>query len=120
MCRGPGADARGIDGRVTVAAGRAGKGRTSAQERERARLYEARRRFHESVIQRRRRDNVIAGVAGGALVLAILGGQIAYYTLGPGTPAPAPSPTTTPDPTPTTTPTPAPNASPEPTPSPTP
>ncbi|THE06245.1 dioxygenase, partial [Microbacterium oleivorans] len=65
-----------------------GRGRESAQERERARVYEARRRFHASVISRRRRDNVIAGVAGGALLLAILGGQVAYYTVGPGTPDP--------------------------------
>ncbi|MDJ1113762.1 dioxygenase [Microbacterium dauci] len=99
-----------------MATGKSGRTRGTAQERERARLYDARRRFHESLGRRRRRDNVIAGVAGGALILAILGGQIAYYTLGPGAPVPEPAPTSTP--TPTTSP--APTVSPSPTVSPTP
>ncbi|MDR6198451.1 hypothetical protein QE374_000360 [Microbacterium sp. SORGH_AS428] len=79
-------------------------------ERERARLYQARRAHHDAQIARRRRDNLIAGLGGGVLVLAILGGQIAYYTVGPGavspaaeTPAPAPS-----DPAPTSSPLPTP------------
>ncbi|MFJ6679391.1 dioxygenase [Microbacterium sp. NPDC091382] len=97
-----------------------GKDRTraTAQGRERARLYEARRRFHASVIQRRRRDNVIAGIAGGVLLLAVLGGQVAFYTLGPGAPEPAPSPS--PSQSPDTTPAPslAPSDSPTPTPTP--
>jgi hypothetical protein len=95
-----------------VATGKSGRTRGTAQERERARLYEARRRFHESLGRRRRRDNVIAGVAGGALILAIIGGQVAYYTLGPGAPAPEPAPTSTPTPTPTPTVTPSPTATP--------
>lgn len=82
----------------------AGK-KSSREARERARLYRARQEFHEGLLQRRRRDNVIAGVAGGVLIAAVLGGQIAYYTVGPGTPVPAPSPTTTVAPTPTPTPT---------------
>lgn len=98
-----------------MATGRTGKGRTGANERERARLYEARRRFHASIGQRRRRDNVIAGVAGGLLLIGILGGQVAYYTAGPGAPVPAPSPSGTP----TLSPTPTPTAPPSPTPSPT-
>lgn len=106
-----------LDGRNAVAAGK-DKGRSSAQERERARLYEARRRFHASVIQRRRRDNVIAGVAGGALLLAALGGQVAYYTLGPGTPEPAPSPSPSQSPGATPAPSPEPSESPTPTPTP--
>ncbi|WP_243227893.1 dioxygenase [Microbacterium sp. CIAB417] len=72
-------------------------------ERERARLYQARRALHDAQIRRRRRDNLIAGIGGGVLVLAVLGGQIAYYTLGPGaisptveTPAPTPSGSTSP------------------------
>jgi hypothetical protein len=72
-------------------------------ERERARLYQARRAHHDAQIRRRRRDNLIAGIGGGVLVLAVLGGQIAYYTLGPGaisptveTPSPTPSGTTPP------------------------
>lgn len=67
----------------------------SRVERERARAYRARQEFHASLQARRRRDNVIAGVAGGILILAIVGGQIAYYTAGPGTPAPSPSATAT-------------------------
>ncbi|UIN29269.1 dioxygenase [Microbacterium binotii] len=79
-------------------------------ERERARLYQARRAHHDAQITRRRRDNILAGLGGGVLVLAVLGGQIAYYTVGPGvsspvveTPSPAPS-----DPAPTSTPLPTP------------
>lgn len=85
----------------------AGKKQTR-EERERARVYRARQEFHQGLITRRRRDNVIAGVAGGALILAVVGGQVAYYTLGPGaptpTPAPSPTPTTTVTPTPSDTP----------------
>lgn len=97
----------------------AGK-KQSRAEKDRARLYRARQEFHEATIGRRRRDNVVAGVAGGALILAVVGGQIAYYTLGPGTPAPSPSPTaTTPSPAATdATPTPTESGSPTPTPTP--
>jgi hypothetical protein len=79
-------------------------------ERERARLYQARRAHHDAQIKRRRRDNLVAGLGGGVLILAILGGQIAYFTVGAGagtpaveTPSPAPSdstPASTPLPTP--------------------
>lgn len=82
-----------------MAAG-AGK-RQSRDERERTRVYQARQEFHEGLIARRRRDNLIAGIAGGVLILAVVGGQIAYYTLGPGTPVPEPTATATPTPTPT-------------------
>jgi len=99
----------------------AGKGRTRA-ENERARLYQARQRFHETLGARRRRDNLIAGIAGGLLIVAIIGGQIAYYTVGPGTPAPAPSPsptaTATPTPTDAATPTAEPTTEPTETPAP--
>lgn len=88
----------------------AGKDRTRS-ERERARLYQARRQFHDGLGARRRRDNLIAGIAGGLLILAVVGAQIAYFTVGPGTPEPTPtvSPTPTEQPTPaaTTEPTPA-------------
>lgn len=84
--------------------------RQQRAERERARLYQARRAHHDAQIARRRRDNLVAGLGGGVLVLAILGGQIAYYTVGPGaaspaveTPSPAPS-----DPAPASTPVPTP------------
>lgn len=78
----------------------AGKKQTR-EERERARVYRARQQFHQGLIARRRRDNLIAGIAGGALIFAVIGGQVAYYTLGPGAPAPTPSPTPTMTPAPT-------------------
>lgn len=81
--------------------------RQSREAKERTRAYRARQEFHDSLVARRRRDNLVAGIAGGALILAVVGGQIAYYTLGPGTPEPAPSPTATSS----VTPTPAPTAS---------
>ncbi len=98
------------------------KDRDTRTERERARLYQARQELHDAQLRRRRRDNLIAGIAGGALILAVTGGQIAYFTLGPGAPAPAPSPTPTPTQSmdaPATTPEPTPTT-PEPTPTPTP
>lgn len=72
----------------------------SRVEKERARAYRARQEFHEGLIARRRRDNLIAGVAGGLLILAVVGGQVAYYTTGPGAPTPVPTDTGTPAPTP--------------------
>ncbi|GAA3902873.1 dioxygenase [Microbacterium invictum] len=82
---------------------------------ERARLYRARQEFHEGTVKRRTRDNVIAGVGGGILILAIMGGQWAYFNVGPGTPEPAPTSTQTPAPTETATPEPTDSATPEPT-----
>lgn len=97
--------------------GKAPRDRAAREERERARLYQARNQFHASVERRRVRDNVIAGVAGGILVAAVLGGQIAYYTVGPAAPQPAPTGSTTPTPTapgptpsPIVTPTPSPTS----------
>ena len=75
------------------------KGRDQRAARERARIYQARRDFHEGIARRRGRDNLIAGIAGGILILAVVGGQVAYYTLGPGVPTPTTS--TTPSPAPT-------------------
>lgn len=99
-----------------------GAGKKNARaSRERARLYQARREFQDGLQNRRRRDNLIAGVAGGALILAVVGGQVAYYTVGPGQPAPVPTPTATPSVTPApTTPSPSPTGSSTPTPSATP
>lgn len=93
-----------------------GAGKKSARaSRDRARLYQARREFHQGLEQRRRRDNIVAGVAGGALILAVIAGQVAYFTVGPGQPAPAPSPTPTSSPSPTAgDQTPAPQESPSP------
>nr|WP_218853250.1 dioxygenase [Microbacterium immunditiarum] len=83
-------------------------------------MYQARQKFHEGRTRRRTRDNLIAGIVGGILILAVVGGQIAYFTLGPGAPEPAPSltPTQTPTEAPPT-PTPTPTDSVEPTPEPT-
>ncbi|MDQ1128538.1 dioxygenase [Microbacterium sp. SORGH_AS_0888] len=67
--------------------------------RERARVYAARQELHRRQVGRRRRDDVIAGVAGGILVLAIAGVQFAYYETGPGAPAPSDTSTSTPQPT---------------------
>ena len=83
-------------------AGKSPRDRAAREERDRARLYQARSQFHGAVERRRVRDNVIAGVAGGLLVAVILGGQIAYYTAGPGAPQPtsvdSPQPTDAPSP----------------------
>lgn len=66
--------------------------------RERTRVYRARQELHRAQVRRRTRDDVVAGVAGGILILAVLAGQLAYYTAGPGMPAPAPASTTSPTP----------------------
>ena len=93
-----------------------GKDRDARAARERARLYEARKGFHEEQVHRRRRDNLIAGIAGGALILGLIAVQTAYFVAGPGAPEPAPTPTSsTPAPEPTGTPEPSSTATPEPT-----
>jgi hypothetical protein len=99
-----------------------GRERGSRESRERARLYQARQEFHAGQARRRTRDNLIAGIAGGVLVVGVLAVQTAYFVTGPGAPAPAPTATSTPGmtPTPTSTPTPTTSATPTPTPTPTP
>lgn len=80
----------------------AGSSKKATQHaRERARLYEARQQLHRHRIERRRRDNLVAGIVGGLLLVGILGGQAAYFTLGPGAPSPEPTSTVTPVPSPT-------------------
>ncbi|MET0861173.1 MAG: dioxygenase [Microbacterium sp.] len=91
-----------------------GKQRDTAQARERARVYQARQAFHDGVARRRTRDNLIAGIGGGLLILAVIGGQTAYFLAGPG--APAPSPTSSVSPAPTSTPLPTETPAPSPTP----
>jgi len=98
-----------------------GKDRDARAARERTRLYEARRQFHDGQARRRTRDNLIAGVVGGVLVLGLIGAQTLYFVAGPGAPEPTPSSTptptaTTPGPTPSATTTPEPSATPTPTP----
>ncbi len=53
----------------------AGK-KQSRDERERARAYRARQEFHESLTARRRRDNLVAGGAGGAGAGIVLGRRL--------------------------------------------
>lgn len=99
-----------------------GKDRGTRESRERARLYRARQEFHNGQARRRTRDNLIAGIAGGVLLLGVLAVQTAYFVTGPGAPEPAPTTTTEPGmtPAPTGTPTPTPTSSVTPTPTPTP
>ena len=91
-------------------------GKQSREEKERARVYRARQEFHASLGARRRRDNLIAGIAGAVLLVAIIAAQVAYFTVGPGTPEPTPTPSptssTTPEPTTTELPTPTPTPTP--------
>lgn len=91
-------------------------GKQSREEKERARVYRARQEFHASLGARRRRDNLIAGIAGAVLLVAIIAAQVAYFTVGPSTPAPSLTPsstsTSTPAPEPTATDTPSPTPTP--------
>ncbi|MFT4212147.1 MAG: dioxygenase [Microbacterium sp.] len=67
-----------------------GKKREERAARERARTYAARQDLHERAVRRRWRDNLVVGIAGGALVVVISLLQFAYYS------QPAPSSTETP------------------------
>ena len=84
-----------------------GKQRDGRAERERVRVYQARQAFHAGQARRRTRDNLIAGIGGGVLILALIAGQAAYFMAGPGAPVPTPSatPTSTATPVPSATPT---------------
>ncbi len=86
------------------------------ESRERTRLYRARQEFHASQGRRRTRDNLIAGIAGGLLILGVVAVQTAYFVAGPGAPEPTPTPTPsqTQTPTPSDTPAPTPSATPSP------
>ena len=94
-----------------------GKDRGTRESRERTRLYQARQEFHAGQGRRRTRDNLIAGIAGGLLILGVVAVQTAYFVAGPGAPEPTPTPTQTMDPTPSGTPTPTPTPSATPSPS---
>jgi hypothetical protein len=75
-----------------------GKDREARAARERMRTYQARQELHASHVRRRSRDNVIAGVVGGILILGVVGGQVAFYSVGPGKPKPSPTSTSSPSP----------------------
>ncbi|TDN92935.1 dioxygenase [Microbacterium sp. BK668] len=94
-----------------------GKDRSAREARERARVYQARQQLHDDQARRRRRDNLIAGIGGGLLILGVISAQTAYFTVGPGAPEPTPSVTPSPATTPEPTDSPAPSEEPAPAPS---
>jgi hypothetical protein len=75
---------------------------------ERARLYAARRQWNEKQGSRRRRDTVIAVIAGGLIVIGTVVSQTIHAQVTAPAPTPSPSPSapvetpTTPSPAPTT------------------
>ncbi|GAA4155436.1 hypothetical protein GCM10022286_04390 [Gryllotalpicola daejeonensis] len=71
--------------------------------RERLRSYQARQAVHETGKKRRRRDNLIAGIAIVVVAAAAVGAQLAYFGVGPGKPAAKPKSTATATPTPSPT-----------------
>lgn len=76
----------------------AARGSKSAQERtqaERARLHSARSAWHQALIRRRVRDNVIASIGGTVIVIAAIASQVAHAQVV----APEPTPTSTIEPT---------------------
>ncbi|QIG40692.1 dioxygenase [Microbacterium sp. 4R-513] len=94
-----------------------GKDRSGRESRERARVYQARQQLHDDQARRRRRDNLLAGIIGGILILGVIGVQAAYFTVGPGAPEPSPSVTPSPSITPAPADSPAPTDEPAPVPS---
>lgn len=74
-------------------------GRDVREARQRARAYAARRTVHERRITRRRRDNLVAGLALVVVIALATVAQLFYFAGGPGTPEPTASPTPTPTPT---------------------
>lgn len=84
------------------------------EQRQRLREYHARQTVHREQGARRRRDNIVAAVAGLVVVALATVAQVLYFTAGPGTPVPAPTPsasaTPAASPSPATTPSPTPSA----------
>lgn len=72
----------------------------SRTDTERARRYAARTAWHESRITRRTRDNTIAGVVGGIIIVCAIASQSVHAAVF----APEPEPTATTTPTPLTDP----------------
>jgi len=76
----------------------AGRGPKNAQrsraEAERARLYAARTAWHDGQIRRRTRDNLIAGIVGGLLVVGAIASQSVHASM--FAPEPEPTETSTP------------------------
>lgn len=65
--------------------------RTSA---ERLRVHEARRTWHDGQIRRRIRDNAIAGIVGGVIVVGAFASQVVHAQV--TAPEPTPTPTVAP------------------------
>ncbi|MGZ0710844.1 dioxygenase (plasmid) [Coraliomargarita sp. W4R53] len=80
-----------------------GKDRETRETRERARRYSARQKYQSGLTSRRTRDNAIAAVVGGLLIVAAFFAQSIYFTTGPGAPEPQPTPSMTSTPAPTET-----------------
>lgn len=74
--------------------------RRSRTDIERARRYAARTSWHEARITRRTRDNTIAGVVGGLIIVIAIASQSVHAAVF----APEPEPTATTTPTPLTDP----------------
>ncbi|MCT1476456.1 hypothetical protein [Microbacterium sp. p3-SID336] len=91
-------------------AARGSKKAQARTEAERARLHTARTRWHEDQIRRRTRDNTIAVIVGGLIVVAAIGSQVVHAQV--TAPEPSPSPTVQPTDAPTDTPTDAPTDTP--------
>ena len=71
--------------------------RDAREARDRLALFNARKTVHTHQVKRRRRDNVIAGIAALAVIALATGAQIFYFSGGPGTPVATPSASATPD-----------------------
>ncbi|KAB1864725.1 hypothetical protein [Microbacterium algeriense] len=87
----------------------AARGSRNAQARtsaERARLHTARTRWHEGQIRRRARDNTIAAVVGGLIVVAAIGSQVVHAQVTAPEPTPSVTPTSTPSDAPSESPSP--------------
>ena len=77
-----------------------GRGSKNAQrskaQTERARLYAARKSWHEGQISRRVRDNTIAGIVGGLIIVGAVVSQSVHAAV--VAPEPEPTETSTPGP----------------------
>ncbi|MDR2996695.1 MAG: hypothetical protein LBU78_01085 [Microbacterium sp.] len=86
----------------------AGRGKNDAQharqQAERARRYAARTAWHEGRARRRARDNVVASVVGGLLVVGAVFSQVMLAQADAPAPKPKATPTSTSTPAPVITP----------------
>lgn len=78
-------------------AGNRNNEKAARAERERLRLYKARQGLHEHRVNRRRRDNMIALIAGVVVVALAVVAQVLFFVSGPGSNEAQPSPSPSPD-----------------------